>query len=514
MLLTILKYKLRQTYNTFAHSSRQKRFGWIISIAFIAPYYWTFTRSMIQIYGAKYDKLQWEGVGQMAISNLALVFLFILISTAALTLYRMFQAKDLPLLMSLPAGDGALFLAKLGESLTYTARNMILPFPICLAFLSVIITKAGSPLAAIMFAAGWFGVMIQLTCLSVIAALILGRIIVSNRWGVLLRIIAVIASVAFLLVFFAGHVRQTGPDVSLFKFTPLFAFLPTSWLVSALPYAEGTIAAAVLCGVGFLTITIICPVAAFYLFKKRFRLLWTLAMEVKQRKGKQRPVTRRTSSKAGAGGSTRAVISKEISVMRREPHTWIGLMLLLLIFPVFILFKASDPGTQSIYIIIVSLLTTASYSLSCIGREGRSFALLRSLPMRMSMLLQAKFILGCALNIVVTLVFVMALYLTRRSSLEQMYHNLMIGLVGAVYLSAFGTALAAIFPKFDFTSPMRAASLPGLLMLYLIALLFGVTFVGSTSFGWHFIPLVLVFWAAVALTLMKIGWSRLEKVDV
>jgi len=514
MLLTILKYKLRQTYNTFAHSSRQKRLGWIISIAFIAPYYWMFTRSMIQRYGDEYDLRQWDGVGQMAINNLALVFLFILISTAALTLYRMFQAKDLPLLMSLPAGDGALFLAKLSESLTYTARNMLLPFPICLAFLSVTITKAGSPLAATMFAVGWFGIMVQLTCLSAIVALILGKIIVSKRWGVLLRIIAVVASIAFLLVFFAGHVRQAGPDASQFKFTPLFAFLPTSWLVSALPYAEATIITSVLCGVGFLTITIVCPIAAFYLFKKRFRRLWTLAMEVKQRKGKQRSVPRKRASERSAIGSTRAVILKEISVTRREPHIWIGLMILLLIFPVFILLRTSDPGTQSVYIIIVSLLTTASYSLSCIGREGRSFALLRSLPMRMSMLLQAKFILGCALNLVVTLVFVMALYLARRSSLEQMYRNLMIGPVAAVYLSAFGTALAAIFPKFDFTSPMRASSLPGLLMLYLMALLFGVTFVGSTGFGWRFTPLVLVFWAAVALTLMKIGWNRLEKMDV
>jgi len=513
MLLTIPKYKLRQTYNTFAHGSPRKRLGWIASIAFIAPYYWVFTRSMIYMYGARYDKLKWEGVSQMAISNLAFVFLFVLISTAALTLYRMFQAKDLPLLMSLPAEDSSLFLAKLSESLVYTARNMVLPFPICISFLSVMIMKARSPFAAIIFAVGWVGIMVQLTCLSVIIALILGRIIISNRRGILLKIVAVVASMVFLLVFFVSYVRPIEPGTSLFRFNPLFAFLPTSWLVSALPYTEATVITSVMCGVGFLAITIACPVVAFLLIKRRFRLLWARSAEVKQRKVKQKSVVRRTSSEKSAIESTRAIIRKEAFVMCREPYTWIGLAILLVLFPVFILFKTGDVGIP-VYIMVVSLLATVSYSLSSIGREGRSFALLRSLPIRMSVLLRAKFLLSCAINLVVTLAFVMALYLTGRVSLGQMWRDVVVGIITAVYLSAFGTALAAIFPKFDFTNPIRAASLPGIFTLYLVVILFGVTFVGIISIGWLFTPLVLAFWAGVALTLMKIGWSRLEKMDV
>ena len=519
MLPTILKYKLRQIYNAFTHGSRQKRLGWIISIAFIAPYYVEFTRSMSRMYDARYVDLGWAGLAQMAIGNLALVFLFVLISTSALTLYRMFQAKDLPLLMSLPMGDGQLFLAKFSESLAYTARNMILPLPICISLISVIIRKAELPLAAAIFAVGWIGIMFQLTGLSVIIALILGRLIITNRWGVVLRIIAVVASLAFLLIFFTGYVYKAGPGISLFSFAQLPAILPTSWLVSALPYAGSSITINILCGVGFLTVTAAFPAAAFYIFRRRFRRLWTIAVEVKQRKGKQRSGVRSASSATGTMGSTRAVILKDSLTMRREPHTWIGLMILLVLFPVFIFLKTDDLGRQaaymqSIYIIIVSLLTTASYSMSCIGREGRSFALLRSLPVRMSILLRAKFLLGCAINLVVTLAFVMALYLARRSSVGQMWHNVLIGTVCAVYLPGFGTALAAMFPKFDYSNPIRAASLPGFLILYFIVFLFGFTFVTTTTTGWYFAPLVLAPWAGIILILMKVGQNRLEKMDV
>jgi hypothetical protein len=426
----------------------------------------------------------------------------------------MFQSKDLPLLMSLPTQDGSLFLGKLTESLACGARSMILPFPICISFLSVFIREAGSPFASALFLLGWIGVMLQLISLSVIVALALGRLIIATRWGILLRIIAVIASLAFLVVFFAGYVYQPDTGVSLAKLSGLSAFLPTSWLVAALPHEGFVMRSSLLYGAGFVALTAICPAVAFYLFKRRFREIWAMTMEVKQRKGRRRATPRGARRTAGTMGNTRAIILKEALVMRREPHTWIGLVILLMLFPVFILLRSDSPGTQATFVIVISLLATASYSLSCIGREGHSFALLRSLPMRMSELLRAKFVLGCAINFALTLAFVSALYLTKMSSPQQTWQNVLTGAVASIYLSASGTALAAIFPKFDFTSPMRAASMPGILLLYLIALLFGGSLVGVTSLGWHYAPLVLVPWAGVVMMLTKVGQSRLEKMDI
>jgi hypothetical protein len=132
----------------------------------------------------------------------------------------------------------------------------------------------------------------------------------------------------------------------------------------------------------------------------------------------------------------------------------------------------------------------------------------------MSAALRAKLYLGCAANFAVTLAFVMALYLAQQSSVRQTWHNTLIAAIISIYLSAFGTALAALFPKFDFTNPMRAASLPGLLMLYLIVAIFGLTFIGIINIRWYMAPSVLIPWAAIASLLMKVGQEKLGRMDV
>jgi predicted permease len=519
----ILKYKLRQAYNTLTRSPRQKKLGWLISIAFIVPYYTMLTRTMRLIYSGLHRSSGWQSVALLANVNLAMIFFFVLVSTCALTLYRMFRAKDLPLLMSLPVQDKSLFLAKLAESLTDAGRSMILPFPVCLAFVSVV-SGIISPFAATIFLVGWAGVMLQLASFSIIAALALGRIIAASRWAALLKVVAVVAAIAFLLIFMSYvHIADFGISSAalqgttpLAKFAPLSTFFPTSWLVKSLPQTDSAIWIRLLYGLAFAAATAGCPILAFQLFKGKFRHVWMMSTEVKRR----RPLVSAPDRSGQARkpvhirGSVRAVMLKEARVMQREPHTWIGLTIPLVLFPVFIFFRAQGVGTQAVYVIVVSLLTAASYSLSCMGREGRSFSLLRSLPMRMWVVLRAKLFLGCAVNLVVTLTFAIALYLTRRSSLSQMWQNVLIAAIASVYLSAFGTALAALFPKFDFTNPMRAASLPGILSLYLIALLFGVTFIGIISAGWYLAPLVLVPWAGIALMLMKAGQERLEKMDI
>ena len=509
MLPTVLKYRLRQTYNTLTRSSRQKKLGWLISIGFIVPYYAMVMSQMRSVYGEASNS-GWSALERLANTHLAMAFFFVLVSTSALTSYRMFKAKDLPLLISLPMQSGSLFLAKLFDTLADACRGMILPFPICIAFASVV-GKSESPSVAAVFIAGWIFVVFQLACLSVIVALILGKIIAAGRWLGLLRIVAVLAALAFLLLFMGYFAQNTSPLGRLESFSTYF---PTSWLVGMLPHENYVIGRCLLYGFGFIAMTVACPLAAFWFFRKRFHRLWMLAMEARRR-GTQKSVARYASRTTHSMGMTRALILKEARVVFREPHTWVGLLIPLVMFPVFIFLRGHEQGSQSVFIILVSLLSSASYSLSCIGREGRSFPLLRSMPIGMSVLLRAKLCLGWAINFAVTLVFVFALYLARLSQLSEMWRNMLVAVIVSGYLPTFGTALAGLFPKFDFTNPMRAASLPGLLMLYLIALLFGATFIGIGSIRWYLVPpLALAPWAGIALILIKISRNRLEKMDV
>ncbi len=513
----ILKYKLRQIHNTLTRSSRQKKLGWVISIGFIVPYYVTLMRFVSRIYAEVYGHFQWMGLVQTLRANLAVVFFFVLVSTAALTLYRMFQAKDLPLLMSLPARDGPFFIAKSVESLADAGRSMILPSPICLAFIFVLVNRVGSPLSAVIFLVGWVAVMIQLVGVSVIIALILGRIFIAGRWAVVVRIaLPFIAALAFLIIFFIGYVH--GPDLgaSSARLASLAAFSPTSWLLGILPFAGIAIWSRFLYAGGFAAATVIPAALAFWLFKKRFRQIWAVSMEVKRgsRRRQSGQVRKAAEKKSGSPGEMRAVMLKEALVLRREPYIWVGLVIPLALFPIFIFSGAQEPQTQAVYIILVSLLAATSYSLSSIGREGRTFPLLRSLPVRMSVVLWAKFLLSCAANLFVAFAFVMTLCLLRRSSLSHTWHNALVAVAASVYLSAFGTALAALFPRFDFTNPMRAASVPGILTLYLLSFLFMLTFVVLVPAGWYFNPFALVPWAVVALIMLRSGQNRLERLDV
>ena len=509
MLPTVLKYRLRQTYNTFIRSPRKKKLGWLISIAFIAPYYAMVTSNMRTVYD-RISYAGWQAVAHQASIHLAMVFFFVLIGTSALTSYRMFQAKDLPLLMSLPMRSGSLFLVKLSDTLSDTFRGMILPFPVCIA-LAAVIGKIISPFAAVAFIFGWIFVVLQLACLSIIIALILGRIIAKGRWVGLLRIVAVFTAIAFLLLFMGYFTRDALP---LGRLNSISAFFPTSWLVGVLPHENYVIWRGLMYGFGFAGMTIACPAAAFWFLKRRFHRFWMLSVETK-RKGTQKSVTRRAYRATRSMGSTRALILKEARVVFREPHTWVGLLIPLVIFPIFAFLRGSEPGMNSMFIILVSLLSSASYSLSCIGREGRSFPMLRSMPIKMSVLLRAKLYVGCAINFAVTLVFVFALYLAQGRQSSQLVQNALLAVIVSVYMSTFGTALAGLFPKFDFTSPMRAASLPGLLVLYLISLLFGITLIGVISFRWYLAPpLALAPWAVIALVFMRISRNRLEKMDV
>jgi predicted permease len=517
MLPTILKYKLRQIHNTLARGSRQKKLGWVISIGFIVPYYVTLMRFIRHTYAEAYGNFQWKGLAQIVSANLAVVFFFVLVSTAALTLYRMFQAKDLPLLMSLPARDRSLFLAKSVESLADAGRSMILPSPICLAFIFVLISRVRSPFSALIFLIGWVIVMIQLVGISVIFALILGRAFTAGRWAVIVRIaLPFAAALAFLIIFFVGYVRSPDLGASSARLASLAAFSPTSWLLGILPFTGVTIWSRFLYAVGFVAATVVFPGIAFWLFKKKFRRIWAVSVEVKRGSRPRRPGQERKAAekKSGSPGEMRAVILKEARVLRREPYIWVGLVIPLALFPIFIFSGAQEPQTQGVYIILVSLLAATSYSLSSIGREGRTFPLLRSLPVRMSVVLWGKFLLSCAASLFVAFAFVMTLYLLRRSSLSHTWHNALVAVAASVYLSAFGTALAALFPKFDFTNPMRAASVPGILTLYLISFLFMLTFVVLVPAGWYFNPFALIPWAVVALIMLRSGQNRLERLDV
>jgi len=469
---------------------------------------------MIGIYQKTYESFGWMALTKVVATNLAVIYAFVLISTLVLTMYRLFQSKDLPLLLSLPISNFPLFGLKFIESLEDMGRSLILPLPLLIAF-SYIIVKAGSGFFVVTFLLGLIGVMFQIVCLSMIIALVIGKISSKTRLATLSRVVAIISGLVILMIFMK-YFQHTGNDITKF---PIFGMgsnrqilnlIPTTWLINTIPYDNFDISSVLMNVLFFVLFTAILVITAYIIFRQRFRKIWMEVTEVEQIKKTQRVKTRDYKLK----GFTQTFILKEIRTIRRDPQMLIGLLVPLIMSPIFLLFRDQDPKTLILYIAIISLVGTAAYTLSSIGREGRSFALLRSLPIKVSVILRAKLVISLMVNFAVTLIFVILIYTLHRITLEKLWYNILIAFTVSLYLSGIGMGISALFPKFDFTNPMKAVLAPGIYAFYMITVLFVSTLVAVAYFKWFFTLIAMVIWAVVAIILLKLGQKRLEKMDI
>jgi ABC-2 type transport system permease protein len=393
-------------------------------------------------------------------------------------------------------------------------RSVILPLPLLIAF-SYVIVKAGSGIFVITFLIGFVGIMFQITSLSMIIALVTGKITSKTRLASLARGIAIVSAIVILMIFvryfqIAGNDITNLPVWGMGSKSKILKLLPSSWLINTIPYGDSNISMVLIYALCFILLTAILLIVTYILFNQRFHSIWMEVIEVAQIRKTQRIKAREYRF----NGLTETFILKEIRTIMRDTQLIIGLLVPVIMFPVFILFKDQDPKTQVLYIAIISLVSTAAYTLSSIGREGRSFALLRSLPIKISVILIAKFVLSFTVNCLVTLVFVVLVSVTQRNSLEQLWHNALIAVIVSLYLSSIGMGLSALFPKFDFTNPMKAVLVPGIYTFYLITILVVGTLVLVTYVQWFFTLIAMSFWAVIAVILFKLGQRKLEKMDV
>lgn len=505
MLPPILKYKVRQSLNTIKHGSIQKKLEWLLPL-FIIPYYITLIHGMNQIYENVYQAVGWEGLTKLATSNMAMIFFFVLVSSISIALYRLFHSKDLNLLMSLPVHDKPLFNAKFSELFGDTLRNMILPFPIFVA-LALVINKVFSFLQLIIFIIGLIFILIQITGVSMIIGLLLGKVTAKGKWSVISRIIAVVSALILLAIFMI-YIQQKDDakplSYSIRYFDRIIFFFPTSWLIKSVSYDEDIISS-LINGFAFFLLTIVSVLFSFILFKLRFKRTWMEIIEVSPRKKAQR------ARKVIHRGKIRSLLSKDFQTLYREPNLLISLIVPLVLYPIFIVFKDQDIRMHIFYIVLVSMVGTTSYTLSCIGREGRAFAMLRSLPIRISDILYSKFILSLVLNLLITLLFVILMNLIQRSN--QFLYNSILGIIVSLSLTIMGIGIASLFPKFDFTNPMKAVLLPGVFVFYLMSIFFGITLTYVIFTKVYFL-LMLVAWLLLALVIVKFGKVKLERMDL
>jgi ABC-2 type transport system permease protein len=510
MLTIVLKYKLRQTYNSLIRSTTQKKLEWIIPLLLV-PYFITLTKTMISLYDNAFGILGWTGLTKVVGTNSMMICVFVFVSTLALTIYRLFQSNDIQFLISLPISKGSLFGLKLLESLEDTARSMILPLPVIIAF-SYMVAKITSILWGALIFVGWIAIIIQITSLSMFITLALGKIVSKSKWAAISKIIALVSALMLLVTFMryfqveSQNANSAGSETASY----VFSLLPASWLMDIIPYGTNPLSDRLFFALAFILSTIILTGMAYFLFKARFYNVLMETSEVERRKKPQHAKAIVDKQRGGIG----SFILKELSIIKREPQMIVRLIIPLVMFPAFALIKNNDPKTQIIYIALVALIGTATYALTSIGREGKTFALLRSLPIKMSLIMWSKFLLSLIINLVITFIFVVFVSIIQKPSLNFIIRDLIIAVAISAYLSAMGLGLSALFPKFDWTNPARAVSVPGFFGFYLVSILFTATLALFSFVQWFFAVIGVFVWTVIAILLLKFGQKKLEKMDI
>jgi ABC-2 type transport system permease protein len=510
MLTIVLKYKLRQTYNSLIRSTTQKKLEWIIPLLLV-PYFITLTQAMINVYDNAFGISGWAGLTKIVGTNSIMICVFVFVSTLALTIYRLFQSNDIQFLISLPISKGSLFGLKLLESLEDTARSMILPLPVIIAF-SYMVAKLTSILWAVVIFVGWIAIIIQITSLSIFITLALGKIVSKSKWATISRVIAMASALMLLGTFMryfqveSQNTTSAGSETARY----LFSLLPASWLINIIPYSANPLSERLFFALVFVLSTIVLIGMAYFLFKARFYNLLMETNEVEQRKKPQR-IKAIEDKQRGRIGS---FMLKELLIIKREPQMIVRLIIPLIMFPAFVLVKSNDPKIQIIYIALVAFISTGTYALTSIGREGKTFALLRSLPIKMSLVIWSKFLLSLIVNLIITFIFVVFVSIIQKPSLDFIIRDLIIAVGISVYLSAMGLGLSALFPKFDSTNPSRAISVPGFFGFYLVSILFIATLALVSIIQWFFAVIGVFVWTVIAILLLKFGQKKLEKMDL
>ncbi|MBM3211815.1 hypothetical protein FJZ33_06340, partial [Candidatus Poribacteria bacterium] len=200
-----------------------------------------------------------------------------------------------------------------------------------------------------------------------------------NRIGNLTKIIAGLISLGFLVILMFYIQRadsESGNMVNqlpFLRFYSAFIIFPSSWMIKISLNSFPQMFISLLYGVGFLAFTLACPLIAFEVFKTQFYKTWEMNIVINSRMKKK---AKAYEFSANAIGRTRSLILKDLKITFRDPHILLGLFLPLFLFPIYFFIRSDQVETQSLYIIVVALLSTVSYTISCFGREGRIFPLL------------------------------------------------------------------------------------------------------------------------------------------
>ncbi|MFN8559025.1 MAG: hypothetical protein U0531_17350 [Dehalococcoidia bacterium] len=412
-------------------------------------------------------------------------------------LHQLYMAADLDLLLAAPVPIRGLFAVKLAEGM----------FVGELIGLMQIGAVAGyglarrEPPAFFLAAVPVLALLVLLvTALCMVGIMVFMRFIPIGRMRGLLTLAVTGFGTLIWLMFQAispGRARDAaaGLEPVLHRFDQQAWWAPTTWAANTLlAVGRGRWVVAAL-NLALLAAVVTAAVAVAYaVFRYTFYV----------NQGRARDIApRRTRARAGRllprlvrplPPAMRAIIVKDARILVRDLRLLSGLIFPLVMFG-FFSFRISGPDAGAdglpadahfwrslLPVLLIPFFFCGNLSLVAFGQEGRSFHVLRAAPVRMEVLVMAKFLVSFVLIGAVTVVVVLALGLAQGGSPGQVA----LALVMAAWLTAGAVlaniAVGALAPKFESDNPQRSVGFAGWLLGSLLSLLF----LGASGalFGW------------------------------
>ncbi len=499
-----------------------------------------------------------EDIGTLlAVKLLSMILLsfgsILLLSNTVAALSNFFLARDLDQLAAAPVRAGALYRARLAETLLHSSWMVgLLLVPLVAAY-------------GVAYAGGWwFGAVAVLVLFPFLllpaalgSAVTLGLVNVfpARRTRDLLSVISALAVAGLALLFRAARPEQLARPEGFRNFmdfvasldAPSSPWLPSEWVSEAL---LGFLSGAPAWGMVARLWGVALGLAALgqWLHGRGWARAFSLAQEGGHR-AQQAAGERHGGARwlAWLGPLRRELVLKELRVFARDSTQWsqlvlVGVLLVVYVANVRYLPLSGDGMTTLLRNLIPFLnLALAGFVLASIAArfvfpgvslEGRALWLLRSSPLPMRELVWAKFWVGVVPLLVLALVLVGATNLLL--GVRPFVHWVSLAAITGLVFPLAGLALGfgAAYPRFD---TENAAQIPtsygGLLyMLSAIALIGTVAFltgrpaarfVLSSHFGWGVAPteMLLPFGAALAACVLatvvplRVAQRRLEALE-
>ena len=448
-----------------------------------------------------------EDIGALLAAKLLAMILLsfgsiLLLSNTIAALSNFFLARDLDQLAAAPVRSGALYRARLAETVLHSSWMVaLLLVPLVGAYG---VAYRGGP-DFILFALAVFAPFLLIpAALGSGVTLLLVNVFPARRTRDLLSVIAALAVAGLVLLFRAARPEQLARPEGFANFmqfvaaldTPSSPWLPSEWVSEAVvKYLSGKAAwqpllrlwgvAAVLVGIGHL------------LYARGWRRAYSMAQEGATKRGTARtgrPWLDRVL--AFLGPLRRELVLKELRVFARDSTQWSQLVLLAVLLVVYVANVRYLPLTgDGVTVLLRNLipflnLALAGFVLASIAArfvfpsvslEGRALWLLRSSPLPIRELLWAKFWVGAVPLLLLALLLVGATNVMLR--VQPFVHIVsLVSITALVFpLTALALGYGTFYPRFD---TENAAQIPtsfgGLLfMITAIGLIGAIAFLAG-----------------------------------